>query len=66
MDQTELKQSNIGNQLQDLLGRGQQYASQVGTRAQTQLRERPLVAVAGALVLGIAAGALLGRYSRKH
>jgi ElaB/YqjD/DUF883 family membrane-anchored ribosome-binding protein len=59
----ETKLGKVGDQVNGLLNRGQQYATQLGAQAQAQLRERPLVAVLGAVALGFIAGALLARRS---
>jgi ElaB/YqjD/DUF883 family membrane-anchored ribosome-binding protein len=65
MDQNEITDSGLGAQLNGLLGRSQAYAAQIGSRAQEQLRERPMIAVAGAIALGFIAGALLARRPRR-
>jgi ElaB/YqjD/DUF883 family membrane-anchored ribosome-binding protein len=59
----ETKLGGKVEQLNGLLNKGQQYATQLGAQAQAQLRERPLVAVLGAVALGFIAGALLARRS---
>lgn len=61
MDQAQLESKKVSEQISSLLSRGQQYATQLGSQAQAQLRERPLIAVVGAVALGFIAGALLAR-----
>ena len=68
MDQAEMQQSKFDQskqQLNELISRGQAYAAEFGSKAQAQLRERPFVAVAGAVAVGFVLGALLARRSRK-
>ena len=64
MDQAQMESKlsgKVGEQLGSILSRGQQYATQLGSQAQATLRERPMIAVAGAVALGFIAGALLAR-----
>lgn len=66
MDQSDLQESKLGAQMHDMLAKGQHYAAQLGARTQQSLRERPLIAVLGALALGVVVGAVLGRQINKH
>ncbi|HKY03041.1 MAG TPA: DUF883 C-terminal domain-containing protein [Burkholderiales bacterium] len=63
MDQVEMqsKLDQSKQQINELLTRGQAYAAEFGAKTQAQLRERPFVAVAGAVALGFIVGALLAR-----
>ena len=63
MDQSQLAEAKLTDKVNELLGRGQRYASQLSSQATAQLRERPAIAVAGALAIGFLVGALLARRS---